>query len=177
MKKDILTIPILFTILLLPVQWVHAEWTITTVPSPNPQQSTTLCKIDFMDPTEGWALDCSGNVLLHYLDGTWTIDQLPDVNLNPSHYYRQLSDIQFISRDEGWAVGTANEYYGPENIKRGVLFHYINGDWANVTLPDISPNWSLSSIHFFSSNEGLAIGMDLLSHEIILLRYTNEMEK
>jgi len=169
MKRGILTVPILFTILLLPVQWVHAEWTITTVPSPNPQQSTTLCKIDFIDPTEGWALDCYGPALFHYSNGTWMSSQLPDVNPG---YYRQLSDIQFISRDEGWTLGTLHKYGAPDS-QQGVLLHYSNGGWAGVTLPDISPNWSLSSIHFFSSNEGLAVGMDLLNQEIILLRYTN----
>ena len=100
MKKDILTIPILFTILLLPVQWVHAEWTITIVPNPNPQQSTTLCKIDFIDPTEGWALDCSGNVLLYDSNGTWTIDQRPDADpyqVDPT--IESSSEIEFTPRD------------------------------------------------------------------------------
>jgi len=159
-KSSILLIIILFFISISPA---YAEWTIATFPNPD------FRKIDFIDSNEGWALSV-GSTLLHFSNGEWTTSELPDVD----HGMRGLLDIQFISRDEGWAAGSIMEW-SPEGNQsdQGALYHYVNGEWASVNLPNISTNWRLSSIQFFSPNEGWAAGSDFVNEVALLLQYTN----
>ena len=138
-KSSIYLIIVLF---LISASSAYAKWTIATFPNPD------FRKIDFIDSNEGWALGV-GSTLLHFSNGEWTVSQLPDVG----HVNRQLTDIQFISRDEGWAAGYIEEYF-EGSPSRGVLYHYVNGDWTTVGLPDVSSDWYLSSVQFFSANEG-----------------------
>jgi hypothetical protein len=52
----------------------------------------------------------------------------------------------------------------------------VYGQWSAVdpsTLPVISPNWQLESIHFTSSNRGWAVGSDFTNQEGVLLLFSN----
>jgi len=52
----------------------------------------------------------------------------------------------------------------------------VYGQWSVVdpsTLPTISSDWGLESIHFTSSNKGWAIGNDFFNQEGVLLFYSN----
>jgi len=44
-------------------------------------------------------------------------------------------------------------------------------DWTPVSLPDVSQNWGLSGVHFTSSNEGWAAGIDYTNKRGTLLHY------
>ncbi len=164
-------IVLILILLLFSVSTAYAEWTVTTFPNPNPNLSSWLSQIDFIDSPEGWALQAPRR-LYHYSNGTWTTSGPPELS---SPLTRQLCNIQFISRDEGWAAGYIEEQVeGGPNHQRGVLYHYVNGDWTTVSLPDISSEqWRLFGIQFFSSNEGWVLGMDDFNRRIIVLQYTD----
>lgn len=61
---------------------------------------------------------------LHYRDGTWETVSLP---LMPGGRCTKVSiaDMQFVSPDEGWAVGSDME----PGLGGGRIFHYTNGAW------------------------------------------------
>jgi hypothetical protein len=92
----------------------------------------------------------------------WTSVSPPDVSSNWG-----LSSVDFISPDEGWAVGEDLEN------KRGVLLHFSGGSWTSVSPPDVSSDWGLSGIHLISPTGGWAVGQtsDGSNLQGVLLRY------
>ncbi len=67
-----------------------------------------------------------------------------------------LRDVDMLSPDEGWAVGT------------GVILHYTNGNWEKEASPDGA---FLNSIDMVSASEGWALGYVPDAH--VLLHYLN----
>jgi hypothetical protein len=67
--------------------------------------------------------DCCSR-FLHYRDGSWETVGVP---LMPGGRCTKVSidDMQFVSPDEGWAVGTDLE----PRLGGGRIFHYANGTW------------------------------------------------
>lgn len=62
---------------------------------------------------------------LHWTGGQWTVVPAPALPGGRASGYI-VTDMQFVSPDEGWAV--ANDY-GGSGITRGLLFHYRDGAW------------------------------------------------
>ncbi len=58
-----------------------------------------------------------------------------------------LVDIDMVTADEGWAVGT-----------RGALLHYAAGRWTPVEAPTKTSDLRLSGIQMLSGSEGWAVG-------------------
>jgi hypothetical protein len=79
--------------------------------------------------------------------------------------YWLLYDVQFISADEGWAVG-----FDSTNGK-GVLLHYTDGSWVSVTPPSVSDTWELWAVHFTSKDEGWTVGFDSTNGKGLLFHY------
>jgi hypothetical protein len=82
-----------------------------------------------------------------------------------------LESVHFTSPKEGWAVGTdfADEW-------KGVLLHYLNGNWTAVDPPNVSSSWGLHGIHFTSPKEGWAVGSNELEGKGVLLRWTPSID-
>ncbi len=138
------------------------------VPLPSVSADWWLYGVRFTSSTEGWAvgrnfvdLDRQG-VLLHCSGGAWTNVAPPPVSLD----WGLNGDVNFISPDEGWAVGSDN------TNRKGVLLHYSGGTWVSETLPAVSSNWRLYGVHFSSSGEGWAVGSDNANRVGVLLHYS-----
>ena len=77
-----------------------------------------------------------------------------------------LSAVNFISSDQGWAVGQDLQN------QRGVLLYFSDDTWTSVIPPGVSSNWGLSSIHLISSGQGWAVGQDLENKKGVLLHFS-----
>ncbi len=92
----------------------------------------------------------------------WTNVNPPNVSSN-----WELFGIQFISANEGWAVGR-------DSLNNtGVLLHCVNGACTSVSPPGVSLNWGLVAVHFASPNEGWAVGQDSFNRTGALLHFSN----
>ena len=92
----------------------------------------------------------------------WTNVNPPNVSSN-----WELFGIQFISVNEGWAVGR-------DSLNNtGVLLHFLNGAWTSVSPPGVSLDWGLVAVHFTSSNDGWAVGQDSANRTGLLLHFSN----
>jgi hypothetical protein len=110
----------------------------------------------FTSQQEGWIVGCdwknNGGVLLHYHNGYWESVNPPPTGSKDYHLY----GIHFSLPNDGWAVGVDDS---DSSAQRGVLFHYFNGSWTNMTSPNFGPySWGLEGVHFTSPNEGWAVG-------------------
>jgi len=59
---------------------------------------------------------------LHWVDGAWTEVRPPALPGGQVDGYL-FSDMQFVSPDEGWAIGNTDGFV------HGLIFHYRNGVW------------------------------------------------
>jgi hypothetical protein len=66
-------------------------------------------------------------LLMHFKDGNWVEVPRPVVPHGGVQNYL-IGDIQFISPDEGWAIG--HDADGP-GLFRGLVLHYKDGVWRN----------------------------------------------
>jgi len=123
------------------------EWTNPSV------QGNTLKAVSFIDANHGWAAGVAGTVLKTNDGGANWIAQIPSPNncagITPYGNGCNLSGISFIDANNGWAVG---EY--------GTIWHTTNGgsSWSGQTLPSPLTYATLTSVHFFNSTNGLAVG-------------------
>lgn len=81
----------------------------------------TLRGASFSSSSDGWAVDSTDGVLLHYSDGKW---QRLDDSLRPKRgngKANDLNDIFMLPTGEGWAVGG-----------EGWILHYIDGKWGEI---------------------------------------------
>jgi len=155
----------------------HFNGAWTSVPVPTVSPDWELYAVHFLSTNEGWAAgyDRAGGkgVMLHYLDGIWTAGSeeggtgggiSPGPLTLPSGSV--TNHVYFLSSDEGWAVGEADN--------KGLILHYINGAWwADMGPPEVSGSWGLSWAHFTSSQEGWAVGTDHENKRGVLLHYAN----
>ena len=117
-----------------------------------------LNSVYFTSATEGWAVGvndtasvANSGVLLHYLNGSWSVVSPPYVSSSWT-----LEGVHFTSSGEGWAVGDnrASLQGG------GVLLHYRNGTWLRVQPSNAGTDWDLRSVYFTSASGGWAVGND-----------------
>jgi hypothetical protein len=66
-------------------------------------------------------------IFVHWHDDAWELSAPPSFPGSRAEGYL-ISDLTFVSPDEGWAV--ANDYAGPE-VVRGLIFHYKDGIWRH----------------------------------------------
>ncbi len=161
--------------------YTGGAWTNITLPDVRGGGKWSLNSVSFPSTTEGWAVGVhpfpggAGGVLLHYTNGTWS-NVWPPMGVAS---FWNLNGISFSSSTEGWAVG--EDFTNDPDNDKGVLLHYVYGDWTNIAPPVVSASpgayWSLNSVSFPSTNEGWAVGEDdtnyLTSKTGVLLHFTN----
>ena len=153
------------------LHYLNGNW--TAIYPPYVISNCDLSSIHFTSPSEGWAVGTDylfngwKGVLLHYLNGNWTAIDPPYVSSDWVLY-----TVHLTSPSEGWAVG--DDYSSDDNDFKGVLLHYLNGNWTAINPPYVSTDWDLSSIHFTSPSEGWAVGNNLEEGKGVLLRYFDE---
>lgn len=98
---------------------------------------------------------------------SWAYAEWSDVTPPKVSADWELFDVEFVSPNEGWAVGQDSI------IGTGVLLHFVNGTWTTVTPPGVSLGWGLSAVHFISSSEGWAVGQDTVNRTGVLLHFLN----
>ena len=107
------------------------SWERVPVPAFFPREATAGALAP-VSAGEVWlAASCDGGLrpeccarFLHYRDGTWETVGVPPM---PGGRCTKVTvgDMQFVSPDEGWAVGTDLE----PRLGGGRIFHYKNGSW------------------------------------------------
>ena len=93
---------------------------------------------------DGWSVGEDG-MFMHYSNGKWEEINTPEGITGGL----QLSDVDMISRSEGWAVG--NEYPGAISF----LPHYANGKWTSTQSP---VSETLAAINMVAPEDGWAVG-------------------
>ncbi len=131
----------------------------------------TLTSISMVSANEGWAVGASSRalhdvpppvgastngppVILHYHNGQWTEQPLPEELNNPTVSY-VLRSVSMVSASEGWAVGQAVAPNVTDGIKDGILLHYTGGRWvmANDHL-----GTQLQQVYMRSATDGWIVG-------------------
>jgi len=85
-----------------------------------------------------------------------------------------LSSLYFPVAGEGWAVGGRV----PSSTEgSGLLVHFQNGSWSEITSPNVSSQWELWNLHFPSADSGWAVGRDESNTRGVILRFTKKPEK
>jgi hypothetical protein len=126
-------------------------------------------------PTEGWVLGQKivedsnhkttdvplKQLLRHYVNGQWGEASLP---LDGGPYFT-LERIVMVSPTEGWITGveqtvrpgtTASDYE-----RHAIMFHYLNGQWKQVSLPQTNTAISeITDLSFTSDGHGWAAGYE-----------------
>ncbi len=117
--------------------------------------SRDLNAITLIGPGEGWAVggthssQSTASQGLRLLNGRWSEYEMPTVNGRQINF----TDLAFINRDEGWAVG---EYYEPtSNDFLGVIAHYTTAGGWQIEYTDTT---SLVGLTMQSTGEGWAVG-------------------
>ena len=120
---------------------------------PNVSSNWELNAVGFTSGNDAWAVGVDYStgsrqgVILHFLNGLWTIVTPPYVSLD-----WELFDVSFTGSTEGWVVGS--DYAS----KRGVLLHFKGGVWTSMVPPDVSQDWGLNGIHMINSTDGVGRG-------------------
>jgi photosystem II stability/assembly factor-like uncharacterized protein len=140
----------------------------------------------FADAQEGWVVGSKtfdvphwGQVILHTQDGgfTWETqyEHAPDVEVIGAGLFsvHRLADVQFIDGQTGWAVGSAERFYGDGWEFYGAILHTFDGGqtWQDTASPlydgrpreffavdflDDQSGWALATRYFPSPNVHLA---------------------
>jgi hypothetical protein len=113
--------------------WDGSQWII--VPSPNPPtvQQARLYGVAALSTDDVWAVGhqvtcCTNNVLIEHWDGNqWSIVPEPDPGTDKS---RKLNDIQAVSPDNIWAIGSAFT-----NRPTTLVQHWNGVQWSDVSSP------------------------------------------
>jgi hypothetical protein len=113
-----------------------------------PGSPGSVSDIFFNDPSDGWA--CTSGGYIHKYDGnTWELSASLDFHgdCNGVSSEIELYDVDFSSRDDGWAVGITSDY-----PRFPVIFNYDGEDWTDVT-PEIAEDYGVYSVSAVSPND------------------------
>ncbi len=146
-------------------------WSVSNIFSTS--QGTYFDALAMVSATEGWVLGeqtvakpngvTAGApmllVLRHYNHGRWTNIPLP---MDGGPYFK-LDRIVMVSATEGWIAGTeqtARPGTTAANYEsHAILFHYLNGQWKQVTLPQTNTAVSeITDLSFSGDGHGWAAG-------------------
>ncbi len=119
--------------------------------------------MSFVDNTHGWVVGPS-NLIAATTDGgkTWTTQV-------PAMADRNLDDVDFVNRTQGWAVGslgfTADAPYVVATTDGGRT-------WRSQTLP-VGKGWKVNGVDFVDGANGFAVGYRIGSDEGLILATTD----
>ena len=165
-----------------PIRNISIDWSLSAADA---QGTHVRVELELRSRASGDWLALHGTVTLINEAGRWTISEAnpPDLRVVPNPQYTgmpsrplweetNLLDVYMLSPDEGWAVGSAQrtessedkamaekdrfDTFGPDDY--GLLLHYSEGEWQNVTGPDLIDFHEFSHIRMLSSTEGWLIG-------------------
>ncbi len=138
----------------LAVHWVGEIWVrVPTPDAPDDSAEYILSAVDAVAADDVWAAGGIHNVaspavvtplFLHYDGVAWTVAP------QPSGVAGELADIDLLTADEGWAVGT--------NQARPLIMRRIAGGWQPVPAPAIDSPASLESVYVTSPDDAWAVG-------------------
>jgi photosystem II stability/assembly factor-like uncharacterized protein len=140
-------------IMLLAVTIFGITRLLPTQPANTPRlvdlRNTALLSISMISSAEGWAVGTTnGNdaqgVILHYHQGRWWQVANP-------YDTGELRSVFMLSASDGWIVGD-----------KGTILHYTGGKWVKVKSP---VSTALGSVYMSSSDEGWAMGQDILQYD------------
>jgi hypothetical protein len=150
------------------LHYLNGHW--VSVTPPEVSNHWELWGVHFPSSNRGWAVGVDNTngrgVLLRYQK--CQVSPCPPEeweSIPPPANVSGLYGVHFTSEDEGWAVGVDN------GTGRGILLHYLNGNWTSVVPPSVSTNWNLWDVHFTSPNQGWAVGSDGVQGRGVLLSY------
>ena len=152
-------------------------WSQEKLPSVPDVDSWELRDVAFPSEDEGWAVGMVREqynqnwegLVLHYAEEEWSRVEL---SYNGSSKW-ELSSVNFVSENEGWAVGTNFAAGGSELMDcRGVIFHYLNGAWFPVeALSGVA--LELHGVHFLDASTGWVVGYNDADFEGAIYHYHN----
>jgi hypothetical protein len=141
------------------VHWTGRTWFIEPTPDPTDPadgiSGSGLNAIDAVSPEDLWAVgdiqSPNSNVktmplLLHY-DGHWS--QVP----GPAGLSGELTDIDLLTADEGWAVGDGGS--------QPLILRRTAGQWLQAQTPPVATPSSLASVYAISPTDAWAVGTQL----------------
>lgn len=112
--------------------WDGNTWSEVEVP----ENTFALYSVYMLSSTDGWA--GGRNALLHWNGERWSKIRSPTI--------RDVTSIQMISENEGWATNTDGDFY-----------HWDGSKWSKIESP-VPGRKYLNSVYMLSSNEGWAVG-------------------
>jgi hypothetical protein len=138
----------------LAARWDGTGWTATPTPdSRDPSAMYVLNSVDAVTTDDVWAVGGIKNLanpsnlsplFLHYDGRIWTEKPAPD------GVDGEISDVDLLTADEGWAVGTQRD--------RPLILRRTAAGWAPVPVPVFEVAVSLESVYATSSNDAWAVG-------------------
>ncbi len=141
----------------LVVHWDGSTWTIEPTPGLTDGTSASgLDAVDAVSPDDIWAVGHTKSpnstvkmtpLLLHYDGIAWT--EQP----GPPQVTGELTDVDLLTADEGWAVGTAGS--------RPLILRRTGGNWLQASAPPTSAPSSLASVFATSQTDAWAVGTQL----------------
>lgn len=157
------------------LHYINGVWTIVTPPYVSTDWG--LQDVHFLSSSDGWAVGADyasrKGILLHFSNGVWTSFTPPELSLDWG-----LFGVHMVSSNEVWAAGV------DRTNKRGAILHYTKDPTDKSTLrkrfiweislpPQIPADWELKQIHFVSTTEGWAAGVNHTEKRGALLHFLN----
>lgn len=153
------------------VRYDGSAWTTESTFSPGEQAS--LSAFSMASDEDGWVLgervvaDASGStahvplkeLLYHYVNGHWNAVSLPI----QSGTFTTLLNVTTLSPTDTWIQGVVESAYPGATVAdyqaHTVLFHYTNGAWTQVPVPDANaPVATVAQLAFAADGSGWAGG-------------------
>lgn len=137
------------------LHWDGTEWSV--VPSPNSQNLNLLYSVSAVSPTDAWAVGytfTSGSGIYRALIMRWDGEQWSMVSSPSLDNSTTLWDIEAISRDDVWAVGTGRR----SGTNDALILHWDGSRWNVV--PSFSNGWPirLSGVSARASDDIWVVG-------------------
>ncbi len=151
------------------MHWNGSAWSHTSLP--DIPGGSFLDGIDAYTATDIWAV--GGKVgsptrpsyALHYNGSAWNEVTVPNVGI----FRNRLYDVDCISTNDVWAVGTYGDSYGDFHA---MAQHWNGSNWTNVSLPaDVySPIGELYSVTAIASDDVWALG-STITGELLMIHW------
>jgi hypothetical protein len=164
-SKDVWTVGVTFSGILLAEHWDGTSWTVVSTPNPGPPGNQNLFAVSGAAGNDVWAVgyynDNNGRTLpliLHWDGTSWT---LADVPVRPGHVY-ELFGVAAISTTDVWAVGVTNAG-APTSVSSNdriitVALHWDGTSWSQVPTESPSKYDAFQGVGGTSSNNVWAVG-------------------
>lgn len=128
-------------------RWDGQRWAQAPFPRSLQEENIALSSIEIVSPSEGWAAE---DGRLFFWDGKNWLGY--DDQLAPFSLFRIIHQFEFLSADNGWAVGQA--LLQAESDDPGIILHWDGKSWSKAA----SASHVLFALDMVLSDEGWAVG-------------------